>query len=217
MTFKIEDKDWSRMLDLVASGNDGGTASQLIKDKRKAIARFICGVKLEQSCLNYNSQWKEYYGYFSDFGNKALKLGATPEEIQMAFDLVEVPEKYLQQLKSLAGKKLNNRFVGSIVKKILDENYDINFLPHNGNAITMEGRDAMRRNGRKWTIGYKTEITKGDKKVALVFDAITDEGDGPCSYLIDNSSDKIFDSMNFWQPIGKLEFTKKILETLKTV
>lgn len=41
----------------------------------------------------------------------------------------------------------------------------------------------MARNGRKWTIGYKAEINLGNKTVQLDFDAITDEGGGPTSYI----------------------------------
>jgi len=221
MAFKIEDKDWSRMLDLVVTNKDGEGAAALIKDKRKAIARFVCGLKLSNSNLSLKSldYWgKEYGCAFSDFGNKALKLGATLEEIQMIFDSVETPEKYLVAISELKDKKLNNRFIGSIVKKILDEKFNVNFLPHNGYAITREGKDIMSRNGRKWTIGYKMEITKGDKKIALVIDAITDEGDGPTYFLVDsNQSDRIFYNLPEWKGIGRLKFTKLVMEALKKV
>lgn len=218
MAFKIEDKDWSRMLDLVVANKDGEGAAALIKDKRKAIARFICGLKLSNGKPSLDYWGKEYGCAFSDFGNKALKLGATLEEIQMVFDSVETPEKYLETKSELKDKKLNNRFIGTIVNSILKKKMDVKFLPHNGYAITQEGKDVMRRNGRKWTIGYKMEITKGDKKVALVFDAVTCEGDGPTYFLVETSdSDRIFNSMSSWKGVSKLKFTKQILASLEKI
>lgn len=62
----------------------------------------------------------------------------------------------------------------------------------------------MSRNGRKWTIGYRTKIKLGDKEINFEFDAITDEGDGPTYY-----------TTNSTQPTGKREFISKLLNTLK--
>lgn len=213
----IDDKDWSRMSDLVLSGKDGSGVAKTITNKKKAINRYVAGLKLKGDNLNYSPDMKHYYGSFSEFGDKALKLGATPEEIQKAFDEAgEVPEKYNEKSKNLAGKKLQNRFVGSIVKTILDAGFDIDFLPHNGNAITMDGREAMQRNGRKWTIGYKTKINVNGKEVLLTFDAITDEGDGPTSYVIDQySSDDIF--RGIWGTMGKTKFTSTIMNKLNSL
>lgn len=142
-------------------------------------------------------------------GDKALQLGATPEEIQTLYDATEVPASYVEKMTKLGGKKLNNRFVGALSKAIIDAGLDITYLPHNGNAITMEGKDAMSRNGRKWTIGYKTEIDLGGSKVKLTFDAITDEGDGPTSYFVDRSSDAMFNRMS-GDKLGKNEFISGI-------
>ena len=210
----IEEKDWNRMSDLVLSGKDGAGTAKVLKDKRKAISRFVSGLKLENESLNYSESWKEFHGSFSEFGNKALELGATIEEIQKTFDEAVVPIKYSEKLVELSSKKLNNRFVGDLSKKILNAGYDINFLPHNGYAITTHGKDAMERNGRKWTIGYKTEISLGEEKFDLVFDAITDEGDGPTSYVIANgeSSNLFWDEE--WGTMGKLKFISKIMESL---
>jgi hypothetical protein len=212
---KIVEKDWNRMTDLVLTGKDGAGVAKVLKDKNKAIARFVSGLKLEKDNLNYNSDWKEFRGSFSEFGDKALKLGATLEEIQKVFDENEVPTKYSEKIKNLASKKLTNRFVGDISKKILDAGFDINYLPHSGNAITFEGKDAMSRNGRKWTIGYKTLIGLGDKEVKLAFDAITDEGDVPTSYVIDlSNSSSIFNNIHSYQRIGKLKFISMIMDKL---
>lgn len=205
----IASKDWDRMLDLVMKGNDGETAAKLITDKNKAIARFVTGLKLSNSQLKISDSKKYYSGHFSALGDKALQLGATPEEIQTLYDATEVPASYVEKMTKLGGKKLNNRFVGALSKAIIDAGLDITYLPHNGNAITMEGKDAMSRNGRKWTIGYKTEIDLGGSKVKLTFDAITDEGDGPTSYFVDRSSDAMFNRMS-GDKLGKNEFISGI-------
>lgn len=213
----ISSKDWDRMLALVLKGDDGETASKLIKDKNKAVARFITGLKLSNSPLNYEDSWKSYRGSFSSIGNKAIELGATQEEIKNLFDVTEVPDSYTEKMTKLSGKKLNNRFVGVISNTIIDLGFDIIYLPHNGYAMTSLGKDAMSRNGRKWTIGYKTEIDLGDSKVKFNFDAITDEGDGPTSYVVDSSSDSIFKSMQY-EAFGKNAFIsglKNILSSKK--
>ena len=186
-------KDWDRMLDLVMKGDDGSTAAKLIKDKGKAIARFVAGLKLSNSPLNWSGRY--YSGSFRDLGDRAIEMGATPDEIKTVFDSTDTPVSYVDKMAKLGGKKLNNRFVGQISKAILGLGYDIVYLPHNGYALTHEGKDAMSRNGRKWTIGYKTEILFNSKKANFNFDAITDEGDGPTSYIVDRSSDKMFSSL----------------------
>jgi len=212
----IDNKDWDRMLNLVMSGKDGAATASAIKDKNKAIARFISGIKLQgDKTLNYNTQLKKYSGSFSEFGNTAIKLGATPEEIQSIFDETTVPSAYSTKITKLAGKKLNNRFVGFLSKAIIDAGYDIDYLPTDGYAITRDGKDAMSRNGIKWTIGYKTEINLDGKKVNLNFDAITDEGNGPTSYIIDTSgSNQIFN--NFGQIMGKGRFITKVMNAIKS-
>lgn len=212
----ITDKDWERMLDLILTKDTSGSkVASSIKDKKKAIARFVCGIKLKNSKLDYDTRLSKYSGYYSDLGNKALSLGATADEIQTIFDSTTVPAKFSQKIDSSANKKLSDRFVGSISKSILDAGFDIEWTK-SGNALTGLGKDAMSRNGRKWTIGYKSVITIGDKKINLSFDAITDEGDGPTSYVLDsNGSDNIF--KHSWRLIGKREFTQAILDALNKI
>ena len=215
---KITDKEWGRMTDLVLTGNDGVGTAKILKNKDKAIARFVAGLKLENDTLNYNESWKEYRGAFSEFGNKAIELGATIEEIKDTFCENVIPVEFTEKLKKLAGKKLTNRFVGDLSKKILDGGFDINFLPHNGYAMTLEGKDAMDRNGRKWTIGYKTEISLGETKVNFAFDAITDEGDGPTSYVLDHSnSSNLFENFPHFERLGKNKFQSKVMESLEKI
>ena len=216
----VAPKDWDRMMDLVLKGDtDGEKVAKLIKDKNKAMARFVAGLKLSNSPLNYeDSKWRPY-GYlpFAELGKLALDLGATPHEIQTLYDTTEIPNAAIDKMSKREGKKLNNRFVGSISKAILDSGADINYLPYNGNAITWSGKDAMSRSGRKWTIGYKSEIKLGGKTYDFIFDAITDEGDGPTSYVLSGDSDGIFEPLNVMKPIGKNEFIARIKDILKSV
>ena len=210
---KVSDKDWERMSDLVLTNKDGSGIAQTISNKDKAIARFVAGLKLKGE--NIRSDRKSYWGSFNEFGNRALQLGATPEEIQDTFDSTIIPPQYSNKLKTLGSKdkKLKDRFVGSLTKLVLSLGLDIKFLPTNENALTREGMDAMRRNGRKWTIGYKAEITKQDGSVVrLNFDAITDEGDGPTFYVIAPGSD-----IRAWGVMGKREFLTGIKNQLEKV
>ena len=214
----ITDKDWDRMLNLFLTGKDGEGVANTIKDKNKAIARFIAGLKLSNNSLEYDERWKNYNGYFSDFGNKALKLGATPEEIQSIFDSTEIPQKYLDKKGDLGSKKYNDRFVGSISKAIIDAGFDIKFLNKGGNALTLAGKEAMSRSGRKWTIGYKSQIIVNGQAYDFNFDAITDEGDGPTSYVVElSSSDNIFIRFGNWNILGKNKFISDLITILKNV
>lgn len=210
----IVQKDWKRMMDLVASGESGDNVAKSIKDKDKAINRFIAGLKLSGKTPKYNKELKEYTGNFSSFGNKALSLGATTDEIENVYNQVVIPEEYSTKLSGLSEKKLNNRFVGQLSKIVLDMGFDINYLPHNGYAITLVGKEAMERNGRKWTIGYKSEIVLNNETVKLNLDVVTDEGDGPSYYVVDPSSNHIFSKL-YYQKIGKMGFLKTIKDILE--
>jgi hypothetical protein len=215
----VDKKDWDRMSKLLLAGDDGEKVAASIKDKTKAIARYVAGLKLAgkpgfTSRMSYRNT-PEVTGSFSAFGNRAIALGATVEEIQNVFDTTVLPTEYADKLTSLSGKKLNDRFIGNISRAIIDMGLNINYLPHNGNALTQMGRDAMSRNGRKWTIGYKIEIDLGTRKVNLNIDAITDEGDGPTSYVL-AQSDQIFNNaMNMWKNYGQREFISMITDSLK--
>jgi len=205
----ISSKDWQRMLDLDLAGDDGSKVARSITDKNKAIARFIAGLKISGSNISLNKNYRgnpEYNGDYSALGNKALQLGATPEEIQSLFDQTTVPDEYTTKQKELSTKKLQT-YAGPISKAVLKSGYDIEFIKTNGDALTNVGRDAMSRNGRKWTIGYKTIIDLGNgKKIDFDFDAITDEGGGTCLY----TSERIG-----WKEYGIREFLIKLLTYLQ--
>lgn len=205
----VDKKDWDRMLALVLKGDDGSKVAKTIKNKDKALARYVAGLKLSNDTLK---------GYsFRSLKDKALALGTTEFEIAELFDQTKIPEIYIKKLSELKSKKYDNRFVGDISKAIIDAGFNIEYLKHNGYALTNTGKEAMYSNGRKWTIGYKTEIDLGDKKVSFNFDAITDEGGGATYYVVDtNTSDDSFKRMpGFgYQEVGKRAFLKALKDIL---
>jgi hypothetical protein len=216
---KVVAKDYERMSNLILTGDYNGTkVANAITNKSKAIARYIAGLKLTGRNVKYSSDNNRIEGNFDDLGNLAIDLGATVEEIQAVFDATEVPDSYIEKIEALSPMKLDNRFVGKISKAVLDAGCTIKYLKHNGYAVTNEGRFAMERSGRKWTIGYKTEITKQDGSIInFEFDAITDEGFGPTYYEV-----------NFANPLGPFrynssstygmnvtEFTEQLKDKLK--
>ena len=178
--FSVEAKDWERMMDLLLAGKYGDNVAAKINDKDKALARYIAG-----TLLHGKIPTKVKDSYFDAFGLKAIKLGATEEEIMELLKSTEVPSQVASKLEDLKTKKLDNRFVGAISKAIIKMGFNINYLS-SGDAITTDGKEAMSRNGRKWTIGYKAEIDVGSEKLAFIFDAITDEGGGATNYVIAN-------------------------------
>jgi len=213
----IAPKDWERMLTIVMKGSDGDKVAKLITKKDKAIARFVAGLKLANRPLegSFREELRKYGGSYEALGNKAIQLGATPEEIQATYDATTVPQKYVDKMASLGGKKLQDRFVGDVSRAVLNLGMDIEYQPHSGNAITFAGKEAMQRNGRKWTIGYKSEIDLGDNsKVNFTFDAITDEGGGPTFYRIDHSSDPMFSKLQ-GITLGKQKFISDLKEIIK--
>lgn len=216
-TFKIAAKDWDRMIDLYVADKDGAAVADKIKDKNKAIARFIAGVKLDGDTKLSHSHGEFNDTMFRHFGNKALELGATVEEIQSLFDDAVIPPATAEKLANLThkDKKMDNRFVSQLNKAIMKAGHDITYVKHNGYALTRDGKDAMERNGRKWTIGYKSIIKSADKELEFNFDAITSEGDGPTYYVVDRSSSRVFEDLYHDLPVGVTKFIANVLECIE--
>lgn len=106
--------------------------------------------------------------------------------------MMENASQYMPQTKN---RQLDTISVGAISKEILKLGLDINVLSK-GNALTHQGKLAMKKNGRKWTIGVKTEIIINNKKVEFSFDAITDEGGGTTYYAVNS-----FDNRPLFSPV----------------
>jgi hypothetical protein len=86
--------DWFRMSNLASKADDGSSIAKVITNKNKAMARFVAGLKLSNSPLEYSDKQKEYTGNFSALGNLAIKLGSTPDEIAVLYNKTEFPQAY---------------------------------------------------------------------------------------------------------------------------
>ena len=211
----INSKDYNRMADLILKGDrDGSTVAKSIRDKKKAMSRFVAGLKLLNKPIRLD-RWQDYQKYegpFSDLGNLALSLGATLEEIENAYNTAAVPDEVLSKMEVQGAMKLNSSSVSKISKAVIDLGCAIHYV--SGNALTHEGKDWMRRNGRKWTIGYRSTITLPDGSTRKFdFDAVTCEGGGPTMYIVYYSEIGRYDTYKIY---GILEFTKMIQQNLKS-
>ena len=83
---EVASKDWDRMQTLINKNSDGAGVAKTIKDKTKAIDRYIAGLKLSGTELNK----PPFEGKFADFGNRALELGATYADIKKVYDQTDV-------------------------------------------------------------------------------------------------------------------------------
>ena len=83
---EVTAKDWDRMQTLINKKSDGASVAKSIKDKTKAIDRYVAGLKLTDTALTK----PPFKGEFADFGNKAIELGATYEDIKKAYDQTDV-------------------------------------------------------------------------------------------------------------------------------
>jgi hypothetical protein len=224
------DKDWGRMLDLVIADKNGANVAKSIKDKSKAIARYVAGVKLcgydEAKILDDYSKtsnrfYEGDYHKFNAFGTKALELGATIEEIIDEFNATEIPQKWQDKHQDMISKNLSNWVTGPLMTKILKAGYDFEQIGKGGNATTEVGQDAMSRSGLKWTIGYKYNLLINGQKYLLAFDAITSEAvnNNTVYFVIDLSvSDKVFrDITPFYKSVNLTKFYNIIINVCKNI
>jgi hypothetical protein len=224
------DKDWGRMLDLVIADKNGANVAKSIKDKSKAIARYVAGVKLcgydEAKILDDYSKtsnrfYEGDYHKFNAFGTKALELGATIDEIIDEFNATEIPQKWQDKHQDMISKNLSNWVTGPLMTKILKAGYDFEQIGKGGNATTEVGQEAMHRSGLKWTIGYKYNLLINGQKYLLAFDAITSEAvnNNTVYFVVDSSvSDKVFrDITPFYKSVNLTKFYNSIINACKNI
>ena len=101
---QLETKDWARMRDLIVNNKNGAKVAKSIKDKRKAIARFVAGNIL--CCANITTIRNFYHKhsnftnafsvgvFFEHFGNRALELGASIDDIATAYKKASIPSTF---------------------------------------------------------------------------------------------------------------------------
>lgn len=187
----VDEKDYKRMYDLIAKVDDVTKLSRhseaqasKIKDPLKAAARYVAGIKMAQ--LYYGSNF-DYSSDFYPFKKKAIELGSSEEDIDKMLEEAKVPESlkvYADEKSENDKKNRKGYFVGAVVKWLNKQDFDWEFVKEAGNALTMPGKEAMSRNGRKWTMGYAIKVSKDGKEGIIEFDIITDEGGGSNQYAM---------------------------------
>lgn len=188
-------KDFMRMTDFAA----GNSRISGIKDKNKAIARFaaLCYVVNERPRFDVHGP-KTSNPKLLELWELCRELGVTKEDIYAAYNDTD-PTQFNDAIN--ARRKRNDegsdKFIGKLKTALFDANID--YKVKLSSAMTEIGRNAMQRNGRKWTIGYNITMWPGTKSEQfLEFDAITDEGDGPTKYIYSNSSFPAGPGMREW-------------------
>ena len=76
-------KDYERMNDLVISRKDGATIARSIKDKEKAVNRWVAGNQIVGK-ESFDDAWQG--AAFISFRRKAIELGATEDDFREAWD-----------------------------------------------------------------------------------------------------------------------------------
>jgi hypothetical protein len=180
LILEAEEKDWLRMADLYLNDKSGANVAKSIKDKKKAISRYVTGLKIAGD--NFPEEEKYIYkNSFEDFYSRAKALGATYDEVKLEFDkLGNIPENILTKISIFAAKSFGSWVTGDLAKAVYNAGFDMKF-DKGGNAMTYLGKEAMASNGAKWTIGYTASIVikhkdKPNSMIEFKFDAITDEG-----------------------------------------
>jgi hypothetical protein len=219
LILEAEEKDWLRMADLYLNDKSGEKVANSIKDKKKAISRYVTGLKI--AGVNFPEEKNIYKSSFEDFYYTAKALGATYDEVKLEFDkLGDIPENILTKISIFAAKSFGNWITGDFAKAAYKAGFDMKF-DKGGRAMTYEGKDAMSRSGAKWTIGYTASIVikhkdKPDSNIELKFDAITDEG-------VDNNTIKYvlfsmpngFSKLDTQRIYSKTEFIREIVAGLQ--
>lgn len=83
---EVTSKDIDRMKALIDKNSDGAGVARTIKDKTKAIDRYVAGLKLTETELTK----PPFKGTFASFGNRAIELGATYDEIKKSYDNADI-------------------------------------------------------------------------------------------------------------------------------
>ena len=179
---KVELKDWERVIQLISTDKSPDSQAKSIKDKNKAMQRYVAFLKVKETTPKYTS-YGSVSGEGHEFGDRALELGASKEEIQDLFDNTELSIELKTKFAPLLFTSGRDNKIPALTTALLKEGYFVKYLKY-GNAITPAGKEAMRRNGRKWTIGRITEISKDNKTFEYKFDEITDEGGGSSKYSL---------------------------------
>jgi len=223
---KITGKDFERMMSLLTDKNDekGKGVAAKIKDKNKAIYRYVAGAILDLQLVtgDFTYNRTKYSRPVDYFYERSIELGATEEDFKKAFnEASSIASKYIEKYKDLKSKNLSSWVTGAFYKFLLKLGYDFKEIKR-GNAMTSKGRYAMSTSGRKWTIGYEIEIiSPNGTKASLKFDAITDEGiDNETVYYVLHDLTNLNDGRSaphYGDSMGIRKWNKFIEKNLKEI
>lgn len=183
MTYAITIKDWERMQDLIDRERDGRDVADKIKNKAKAVARYVAGMKLIGRDVAVESG-RIPYSDFRAFGYKALELGATIEDIQSTFEAAAVPEDFAD---THVTKDSYKGFTGSL-RRFIDQmcvKYHLeSSLQSVSGTSTWSGitAESYYRNGRVWPLSYKLTFRNDFESVQYSIVVVTNEGGGNYGY-----------------------------------
>ena len=181
----VEEKDWKRMYDLIVDGKDGASVARSIKQKDKAIARYVAGLKLLS--LNPDDMYHRgvFTGFFSDFGNKAIELGADLTDIRYVYDNCPNPEELINKIKGyLNDTDQRARIPDNFFKEL--RNYKVDVLTEELNRLpTQAAYDATANKKNKEIIPFKiTFYVNKPQECYLDLDIIVDLNGGSNSYIL---------------------------------
>lgn len=190
MVYKIVRKDWDRMQDLIDRDQNGEGVASKIKDKGKAVARYVAGMKLLKSNAVESYRNGEYYLPYSDFrafGRKALDLGATYEDLIETSEATEIPEDFFA---THVTKDSYTGYTGSL-RRLLDQlralgaSIELKPLNRGYEHWSYETQVGYTRNGRVWPLNYELNIEyRGETKHHTII-VVTNEGGGNYGYDFD--------------------------------
>ena len=182
MTYTIVIKDWERMQDLIDRNKDGEDVAAKIKNKAKAVARYVAGVKLMGRVAVESGRLP--YSDFRAFGLRALELGATIEDIQSTFEAAAVPEDFAE---THITKDPYTGYTGSL-RRFIDQmcvKYGLeSSLQSVSGTSTWSGitTESYYRNGRVWPLSYKLTFRNDFESVQYSIVVVTNEGGGNYGY-----------------------------------
>ena len=175
--YSTDDKHIKKMKDYFNKRSDPERLVKSIKDDKKLVARWIAAMLIG---------WPEAVSVFGyEIEHKKLLNKA---------EIVAYTEKYKDQhvddsdMKRLDKdtKKIAESWITKSLYKYFEslKDYTIEWKEAFKNAKTIEGKEAMRRNGRAWTEGFIVTVTKGEKSIDVTFDVVTNEGGGLYGYVL---------------------------------
>lgn len=179
--YSTDDKHIAKMKAYFNKHSDPERLVKSIKDDKKLVARWIAAMKIN---------WPEavsVFGYEIEHKKLLTKAEIVAYGEKYKADSEKVDDSDMKRLDKETQKLVDSWITKSIYKYFESlTDYTIEWVEAFKNAKTLEGKDAMRRNGRAWTEGFIVKVTNKDgKSKEITFDVVTNEGGGLYGYCFD--------------------------------